>query len=249
MRQDGKVFIITGASSGIGEAAARLAAARGARLVLGARRGGRLDALVAEIEAAGGAAVAVPGDVAEEDVAAELVAVAARTFGGLDGAFNNAGTLGAMGPVPEMAPADWHAVIATNLTAAFHAARHQVPAMAARGGGSIVFTSSFVGHTIGLPGMGAYAAAKAGVIGLMQVLAVEHAAQGIRVNALLPGGTRTGMMSDPAARAWAAGLHPVKRLAEPEEIAEAALFLLGGASSFVTGSAMLVDGGNSIFKP
>ena len=116
------------------------------------------------------------------------------------------------------------------------------------GGGAIVFTSSFVGHTNGgLPGMAAYAASKAGLIGLTQALANEHGRDNIRVNALLPGGTRTDMAGDdPDTHAFIAGLHALDRMATPEEIAQAALFLLSAASSFVTGSAMLADGGVSV---
>lgn len=154
-----------------------------------------------------------------------------------------------MGPVTNMTNANWDGVIATNLTSAFHAAKHQIPALNKRGGGSIVFTSTFVGHTIGLPGMAAYAASKAGLIGLTQVLAVEHGAENIRVNALLPGGTKTEMAGDdPKAHEWVASIHALKRMAEAEEIAKAALFLISDQSSFVTGSAMTADGGNSVTK-
>ncbi len=250
MLLESKRIIVTGASSGIGAAAARLFAAEGARVVLGARRQDRLAACAEAIAAAGGEAAVLAGDVREEGYAAALVALATERFGGLDGAFNNAGTLGALGPVPQMAAADWQEAIATNLTSGFFAAKHQIPALQAAGGGAIVFTSSFVGHTVGLPGMGAYAAAKAGLIGLTQVLAAEHGPQGIRVNALLPGGTRSEMSASggPEFETWVAGLHALKRMAEPEEIARAALFLLSDQASFVTGSAMLADGGNSINK-
>lgn len=244
-----KTVIVTGASSGIGRAAALRFSARGARLILGARRGELLAALVAEIVAKGGEARALPGDIRDEAHAASLVELAVREFGGLDAAFNNAGTMGRTGPVPEMTAEDWAEVIATNLTSGFHAAKHQIPALRARGGGSLVFTSSFVGHTIGLPGMAAYAASKAGLIGMVQVLAVEHGAEGIRVNALLPGGTISGMgAGDAETRRTIAGFHALKRMAAAEEIAEAALFLLSDRSSFVTGSALLADGGNSITK-
>lgn len=177
------------------------------------------------------------------------LATAEERFGGLHGAFNNAGILGDLGPVPDMSLETWQSVIATNLNSGFLAAKHQIPAMKKQGAGSLVFTSSFVGHTIGLPGMGAYAASKAGLIGLMQVLATEHGHEGIRVNALLPGGTKTAMAGDdPATHDAISQFHALKRMAEPEEIAQAALFLLSDQSSFVTGSAMLVDGGNSISK-
>jgi hypothetical protein len=167
-------------------------------------------------------------------------------FGALNGAFNNAGAMGEMGKVPDMSFDTWSEVIETNLTSAFHAAKAQVPAM--HQGGSIVFTSSFVGYSnAGMSGMGAYAAAKAGVIGLVQSLALDHAGDGIRVNALLPGGTMTAMAGDdPAVHEYIAGLHPLARMAHPEEIAQAASFLLSDRSSFVTGAPMLVDGGISV---
>ncbi|MCX2723199.1 SDR family oxidoreductase [Roseibium salinum] len=246
---DGKTILITGASSGIGAAAARLLAESGANLMLAARRGDKLNEVRATIPVASDRIALFVGDVSDPSFAQASVQATLHAFGGLDGAFNNAGTLGDLGPVPEMSLGAWNHVIVTNLNSAFLAAKHQIPAMRARGGGSIVFTSSFVGHTIGLPGMAAYAAAKAGLIGLTQVLAVEHGPENIRVNALLPGGTKTGMAGDdPAYLEYVAGLHALKRMAEPEEIARAARFLLSDAGSFVTGSAMLCDGGNSITK-
>ncbi len=243
-----KVVIVTGASSGIGAAAALLFAAEGANVVLGARRKAQLESLVLQISKRKGAAVSLAGDVAEEGYSERLVMLANSEFGGLDAAFNNAGIVGDLSPVSEMAAANWHAVMATNLTSAFFAAKHQIPAMKKRGGGSIVFTASFVGHTNGgMPGMGAYAASKGGLVGLTQSIASEHGTDGIRVNALLPGGTKTAMAGDdPAGHAFIAGLHPLGRMAEPDEIANAALFLLSDRANFVTGSAMSADGGVSI---
>ena len=244
-----KTIIVTGASSGIGAAAAKLFAANGANVILGARRSQLLEQMALDIERSGGEAAFLAGDVGDSRYAAALVKLASDRYGGLDGAFNNAGIVGDMGPISTMSEDNWHEVIHTNLTSGFLAAKHQIPALKRRGGGSIVFTSTFVGHTIGLPGMAAYAASKAGLIGMSQVLAVEHGADKIRVNALLPGGTKTQMAGDdPQSHEWVSALHALKRMAEPEEIAQAALFLLSGQSSFVTGSAMLVDGGNSINK-
>ena len=244
-----QVAIVTGASSGIGEAAAMLFAQHGACVVLGARRKDRLEAVAARIRGNGGTAEVLAGDVQDEPYHQALVAHAERCFGGLDIALNNAGILGRLGPLTEMTRQTWDEVIATNLTSGFHAAKHQLPAMLRRGGGSLIFTSSFVGHTIGLPGMAAYAAAKAGLIGMTQVLAVEHGARGVRVNALLPGGTLTEITAtDAATRATISAFHALRRMATPAEIAQAALFLASPRSSFVTGSAMLVDGGNSILK-
>lgn len=253
MQLAGKVAIITGVSSGIGRAAAKLFARHGANLVLTARRQAELEQLAAEITAAGhGRVFTVAGDITDAALARELVDRAVSCFGGLDIAFNNAGTLGELAAVPELTLDAWQHTLHTNLTSAFLCAQAQIPALLARGGGSLIFTSTYVGHAVGMPGMAAYAASKAGLVGLVQVIAAEQGARGIRANALLPGGTDTPMgrsvMSSPEAQAHVEGLHALKRLARPEEIAEAALFLASDASSFMTGSAMVVDGGVSVVR-
>jgi len=245
-----KVALVTGASSGIGRATAKLFAAEGAHVVVTARRQEELEKLVAEIDAAGGKAMALAGDVKDEAFAQSLVATAIRSFGGLDIAFNNAGALGEMGPTPHVSLNGWTDTIETNLTSAFLGAKYQIPAMLDRGGGSLIFTSSFVGYTAGMPGVAAYAASKAGLIGLTQALAAEFGPKGIRVNAILPGGTDTAaaqaMIGTPEGRAFVEGLHALKRISTPEEIAKSVLYLASDASSFTTGTAMLVDGGVSI---
>ena len=249
-----KVAIVTGSSSGIGYATALLFAQEGAKVVVSARRQVELDALVARIEAAGGQAVAVAGDVKDENLARSLVDMAVTRFGGLDIAFNNAGIVGRMKPLPELSLAEWHDVLDTDLTAAFLGARYQVPAMIERGSGSLIFTSSFVGYTVGMPGMVPSAASKAGQIGLVKGLASEVGVKGIRVNAILPGGTDTpasptnGPGATPELLRFIEGLHALKRLARPEEIARSALYLASDASSFITGTALLVDGGVSISR-
>jgi NAD(P)-dependent dehydrogenase (short-subunit alcohol dehydrogenase family) len=133
-------------------------------------------------------------------------------------------------------------------------AKYQIPAMLERGSGSLIFTSTFVGYSLGFGGMAAYAASKAGLIGLMQVLAVEVGAKGVRVNVIVPGGTDTpsnvanAPEAAPETRAFVEGLHALKRLAKPEEIAQSALYLASDASSFTTGAVVRVDGGVSISR-
>ena len=245
-----KVAIITGASSGIGYATAQLFAQEGAKVVVTARRQAELDALVAIITVAGGEAVALAGDVRDEAFAKAAVELALQHFGGLDIAFNNAGTLGEMGATPELSLSAWQQAIDTNLTSAFLGAKYQIPAMLQRGGGSLIFTSSFVGYTAGFPGVAVYAASKAGLIGLTQSLAAEFGPRRIRVNAILPGGTDTPMartMSNtPESWAFVESLHALKRIASPDEQARSVLYLASDASSFTTGTALLVDGGISI---
>lgn len=245
---DKKAVIITGASSGIGLAAARLFARQGADLVLVARDAETLNAVAKEIEESGGKALVCPGDVTKPEVHRAAVKAALANFGKLDVAFNNAGTVGESRPLAELSMQEWSHVIATNLTSAFLASAAQVPVMLAHGSGSLIFTGSFVGNSVGMPGMGAYAAAKAGLTGLVKALTADYAHLGLRANTLLPGGTDTPMAGSEENKAWAATLHPVGRIARPEEIANAALFLASDMSSFVTGSCLWADGGNAATK-
>jgi NAD(P)-dependent dehydrogenase (short-subunit alcohol dehydrogenase family) len=247
-RLTSKVAIVTGASSGIGRAAALLFAAEGAKVVVAARRAVELRALVADIERAGGIAIAVAGDVRDDAHHRALVAAATEHFGGLDIAFDNAGATGQLGPIADLPEAAWRDTVDTNLTAAFLAARHQVPALIARGGGALIFTSSFVGTTAGMHGMAAYAAAKAGVVGLARALAAELGPHAIRVNAVLPGATDTPALTARTddERRWVAGLHALGRIASADEVARAALYLASDDAAFVTGTGLLVDGGVSI---
>lgn len=251
-RLSGKVALITGASAGIGRATALLFAAEGAKVVVGARRREELDGLVADIREKGGDAVALAGDVRSEDYAKALVALAAESYGRLDIAFNNAGTLGEAGASTGVSEAGWADTIAINLTGAFLGAKHQIAEMLKHGGGSVIFTSTFVGYSFAFPGAAAYAASKSGLVGLTQALAAEFGDKGIRVNSILPGAVDTAMyreMNDtPEARQFITNLHALKRVATPEELARSVLYLASDDSAFVTGTASLVDGGASITR-
>jgi NAD(P)-dependent dehydrogenase (short-subunit alcohol dehydrogenase family) len=251
-RLSGKVAIVTGASAGIGRATARRFAAEGAMVVLGARRHSELQSVVEEIESAGGVAAMVAGDVSDANYARTLVETAYGRFGSLDIAFNNAGTLGEAGPTEAVSQAGFEKAVTVNLTASFLAARAQVPRMVASGGGSVVFTSTIVGSSFGFPGTAAYAASKSGILGLVQALATEYGPRRVRVNAILPGAIETSMyreMNDnPDKEAFMVNMSALKRLGQPEELAAAALFLASDDSSFVTGTAMLVDGGATITR-
>jgi NAD(P)-dependent dehydrogenase (short-subunit alcohol dehydrogenase family) len=245
---DNKVAIVTGASSGIGRAAAMLFSSEGAAIVLNGRNSVALNGVLKSVRADGGQAVAVVGDVSLPETHARLVTEALRSFGGLNIAFNNAASVGPIKPLAEVELPEWDDTIRTTLTSAFLASRFQIPAMLQARGGSIIFTSSFVGSSVGLPGMAVYAAAKAALMGLVKGITADYGSQGIRANALLPGGVDTPMAGDESQKAWAAGLHAMKRIARPEEIASAALFLASSMSSFVAGSALFADGGNSAVK-
>jgi NAD(P)-dependent dehydrogenase (short-subunit alcohol dehydrogenase family) len=251
-RLEGKVALITGASSGIGYATAQLFAAEGAKLVVGARRQAELDKLVTGIVVAGGQAVALAGDVRDENYAKALVALAVEHYGRLDVAFNNAGTIGEAGPSTGVSEAGWSDALAINLTGSFLGAKHQIAEMLKHGGGSVIFTSTFVGHTFSFPGVAAYAASKSGLIGLTQALAAEFGPQGVRVNAVLPGAVDTDMYRDmnntAESQSFVTNLHALKRVAKPEELARSVLYFASDDSSFVTGTASLVDGGVSITR-
>lgn len=245
---NGKIAIITGASSGIGRAIAQMFVAQGAAVVLTARNRGELERVADDIRGKGGHACFIVGDIVQADTHDQCIAAAIREFGGLDIAVNNAGMVGPLKPLADVSLQEWQQTLDTNLTAAYLGARTQIPAMLKRGSGSIIFTSSFVGTSVGLPGMATYGTSKAALMGLVKGITADYANQGIRANALLPGGTETAMAGDSSQKEWAAGLHAMKRIAQPEEIASAALFLASSMSSFVTGAALFSDGGNSAVK-
>ncbi|MEO3977602.1 glucose 1-dehydrogenase [Streptomyces sp. CAU 1734] len=242
-----KVIMVTGASSGIGAAAARLFAAEGAAVVMTARRGHLLDRLVKEIADTGGRSAAVPGDITRPGDVARVVTAAVEQYGRLDGAFNNAGWATAGTPVHQTADEVFDQIIDINLRGVWNCLKHQIPAMLAGGGGSIVNTASVAG-VIATGANASYIAAKHAVIGLTRAAADEYAPRGIRVNSLVVGSTLTELMREvladtPALEAAFTTRSLQKRMAEPVEVAQAAAWLCSDRSSFVTGTAMPVDGG------
>jgi NAD(P)-dependent dehydrogenase (short-subunit alcohol dehydrogenase family) len=248
-RLAGKVLFVTGASSGIGEAAVRRFAAEGALVAAGARRVDRLEALAHELRDDGRVAIAVPCDVTVESSIAAAVEETVRTFGRLDGAFNNAGEGGAQRPMHEISAEKFDSVIATNLRGPFLCLKHQVPHMIAAGGGSIVVTSS-IGGLIGGARNSDYAASKWGVAGLVKCAALDYAPHNIRINAIAPGPTRSEMfdrwINTEELRAMMAAHAPLNYIADPDDMARAALFLLSDEARWTTGSIFPCEGGMSI---
>ena len=251
----GKVAVVTGAGSGIGRASALLFAAEGARVACFDKTEA-VHATAKAIEAAGGAALARIGDAGGEADVAALVAAALEAWGRLDVFFANAGiTGGVRGGFFDATPEDWAEVLRVNLIGPFLAVKHAAPAIRDSGGGAIVCTASVAGLRSGA-GPAQYSASKAGVINLVQTAAQQLAGTGVRVNAVLPGLTETGMTRPLYEGARAAGkedrigqLNPLLRGGQPEEIAQAALFLASDAASYVNGQALAVDGGLSSSHP
>jgi NAD(P)-dependent dehydrogenase (short-subunit alcohol dehydrogenase family) len=198
------------------------------------------------ISAAGGTAEAAVVDVTSENSVKAMVARAVASFGRLDVAFNNAGIHRINIPLAEVDEATWDAVVDTNLKGVFFCMKHEIPAMIAAGGGAIVNTSS-IGGVVAAPGLSPYIASKHAVVGLTRAAALDYISQGIRVNCVLPGATHTPMLQDwlrdPQLVEYIKKQHPIGRWAEPEEIANAVLFLASNEASFIVGHPLLVDGG------
>jgi NAD(P)-dependent dehydrogenase (short-subunit alcohol dehydrogenase family) len=247
---DGKVALVTGAGSGLGREVAVHFARRGAKLIVGdiSEEGGQET--VRLVKEAGGEAFFVRADVSSAADSEAMVNRALEQFGRLDFANNNAGIEGDLAPTGEYTEEAWNRVIAINLTGVFLGMRYQIPAMLRTGGGTIVNTASILG-LVGFANAPAYTASKHGVVGLTKAAALEYATQGIRINAVCPGFVETPMVmergvqagQDPEAYQQIADLHPMGRLARPEEIATTIMWLCSEGSSFVTGAAIPVGGG------
>lgn len=242
----GKVALVTGAGSGIGRATALAFAREGAAVVAAdvAAQGGAQT--VEQIRAAGGEAAFVQTDVSRTEAVEALIERTLALYGRLDCAHNNAGIAAPMAPLAEYPDDGWDRTIAVMLTGVYQCMKAEIARML-EGGGAIVNTASGVG-LVGYPGQAAYTAAKHGVVGLTKVAALDYGHLGVRVNAICPGTARTPMVDDairafPGIDARLKALHPIGRIAEAEEIAEAAVWLCTPAASFVLGVALPVDGG------
>lgn len=249
MRLQNKKAIVTGGAGGIGRATCLALAAEGAAVAVVDLNAEAAEAVAAEIRDAGGTAVAVAADVSREPDIERVVATAVQEFGGVDVVFNNAGIIRRQTAV-EIEVDEWDLVFGVNVRAIFLMCKHVVPVMEAAGGGSIVNT----GSGWGLKGGGralSYCASKGAVVNMTRALAIDHGPAGIRVNSVNPGDVNTGMLRDEARQlaqdadsflAEAAD-RPLRRMGEPEEVAQAVVWLASDDSSYVTGAALVVDGG------
>jgi NAD(P)-dependent dehydrogenase (short-subunit alcohol dehydrogenase family) len=242
---DGKIAIITGAGSGMGASAARLFQAEGARLVL-ADVSGQQHGVAADL---GDGVAACDVDVRRSDQVRAMVDFALEQFGGLDVLCNVAGASGALVPTADTPEENFDLMIDVNLRSVFLGMKYAIPHMIARGSGSIVSIAS-TAALIGTPELGTYAASKAGVVALTKVVAVEYGKRGIRANAICPGVINTPMMTagvaeNPGMVDYLKGLIPMGRIGQPEEIAQAMLFLASERSSYITGAVLPVEGGQT----
>ncbi|QRO02023.1 SDR family oxidoreductase [Archangium violaceum] len=246
-RLEGKTALVTGAGSGIGRAVAIAFAREGARVIVSDVNVAGGEATVAAIQKQGGETRFIRCDISKSSEVEALVRGTVEAFGRLDCAVNNAGIAGLMAPTGDYPEDAWDQVIATNLKGAWLCMKQEIQQMLKQGGGSIVSTASVAG-LVGIQMAPAYVAAKHGLVGLTKAAALDYAKANIRINAVCPGVVRTPMVTvstDQSKELEAAlmAAEPVGRMAQPEEIAEAVVWLSSGAASFITGAALPVDGG------
>lgn len=249
-RLDGRVALITGASSGFGAAIAQLFAQAGAQLTLAARRAQRLAQVAASLGVSDERIAIAPTDVTDEAQVRRMLDVTLDRFGRLDILVNSAGII-ARTPVAEIARADWDRLLAVNLTGPFLSCKHALPHMIAQGDGRIVNIASYLGLFAGSGSTPAYNASKGGVVMLTRSIAVKHGPDGVRANAICPGFIKTELnrdiidgAPDPAAKERAiASAYPLRRLGTPDDVAYAALYFASDASNWVTGECLLLEGG------
>jgi NAD(P)-dependent dehydrogenase (short-subunit alcohol dehydrogenase family) len=243
----GKVAIVTGGAAGIGKATALALAHEGASVAVVDVDGAGASETADAIRATGGDATSFGADVSDSAAVSHFVDEIVGAWGGLDIAFNNAGTEGAPAPTAECTEENWARTIAVDLTGTWLCMRAEIPHMLARGGGVIVNCASIAG-LVGFPALPAYVASKHGVVGLTRSAALDYAQSGLRINAVCPGVIHTAMVErfthgNAAAEAELTSGEPMGRMGTPEEIAAAVLWLVSDGSSFVTGQALAVDGG------
>jgi len=244
-RLDNKVAVITGAASGMGRATAISFAREGAALVVADLNSQGGELVVSEIAAAGGRAVFQRTDVTSEPDIAAMIDRAVREYGHLDITYNNAGVLGALGAIEDIKAEHWDRTLAVLARSVFFGIKHSVGPMRKSGGGSIVSTSSLAGLR-GVPGLAAYSAAKFAVVSLTQTAAAELGKDRIRVNCICPGGVDTPLIAK-ATRPQSAALGiPLSRLGTPDDIADLVLFLASDDARYITGTAMVIDGGSRV---
>ena len=246
-RLDNKVALVTGAGAGIGAVCAQTFARAGAAVVVTDVDAQGGEHTVDKIRADGGNAAFFAADVTDPAAVSALVDFAVETFGGLHYAHNNAGVLGQSARLTDCDDDTWFKTIQVNLNAVYLGMKHQIPAILRSGGGAVVNTSSYSG-LVAVPFASAYVASKHGVVGLTKAAAIEFGAKGVRVNAVCPGSARTQLnlqrvAGNPAIEKAMTDVTPMKRFAEPEEIANAVLWLCSDEASFVNGHALAVDGG------
>jgi NAD(P)-dependent dehydrogenase (short-subunit alcohol dehydrogenase family) len=246
---EGKSIIVTGGGSGIGRSTVLLLARSKCKVTIADLDGDKADEVLKEVEAAGGEAQAIAADVSVEEEVRGMVDAAVRRFGGLHGAANVAGYPPAGKQLHELTTAEWDKRHSVNLRGLFFCNKYEILSLLGVEGAAIVNVAS-TSAVVGFQNAAEYCASKAGVLGLTRGAAIDYATKGIRINAVLPGGTRTPMFAgaletDPGLEAALAAVHPMNRFGQPEEIAAMIRFLLSDEASFITGASYAVDGGHT----